>query len=541
MVLPLLSQKSKIWRAAVLLPMIPMQMVYCHWRFTSTVEPFALEVAVLWQYLFLITELFVIVYSVWQCATLVRYTDRSSMCDKLIKKQGLLPERSVDLFIPTYDESVRILRTTILAAKNADYKNLTIWICDDSNRTWLRALCLSHGVNYLCRPTTEPVRSKAANLSWSIPHGVGEFVVCLDADFRLEPQMISRLTSFLHLPSTGLVQAPQHFRNLDPIQRNLLGNSAWTEEQRFFFDIGLPSRDGWDNALCVGSCWASKRSLIKELDGFPVSSIVEDVYFGYLIKARGYKTVYLNERLATGLAAEDTPSYVVQRTRWCLGAMALLSDPHGPFRCRGLRLIDRLFYFEISFYWVTHLHLLLLLFAPAMFGLFGYNVFNCTTEELLTILMPKNIVLCAVFYWVSSGRCMPIITPVQKTLTVFQVVPAIFKGLLTPHRAKFNVTRKDIKHTGRTIHWGLAAPFIVVGVLTIIAVTKTCFQNYSEFYWSDYSAFNALLSAYSLVALFLCCLVCVDKPSAVTNENEEMPLVGNLLRASLMLSKRVFS
>ena len=541
LVLPVLSSVNRICRTVVLLPMIAIQLWYVNWRITETVEVFEFSAAIIWQYMFLVTEMIVIVYSIWQCITLIRFTNRSGQCDLLVAKNSTGSRASADIFIPTYSESKAILEATIKAAKEDQHSNVTIWICDDSDRAWLRELCLAEGVRYLNRPTTQPLRTKAANLNWAIPHGKAEYVLCLDADFQLAPMFTTRLTSFFDDLSVALVQAPQHFRNPDPIQRNLAGGSAWTEEQRFFFDISLPSRDAWGNALCVGSCWAARRSVIDELGGFPVNSIVEDVYLGYRVKSLGYKTLYLNENLATGLAAEDTPSYIVQRSRWCLGAIALLSDPHGPIRGRGLTLIDRLFYFEISYYWLTHLHMLMLLLAPILFGLFGYNVFNCTIEELFTILIPKNILLAAVFYWISDGRCMPIVTPIQKTVAIFQVSSAIFRGVFFPKNMKFEVTRKDISHSDRTFHWRLAAPFIFIGIAISLAIFKTLSQNYSEFYWSDYSAYNALLSAYAMVTVFLCCLVCVDKPINENNEKSEISLTGSWWGTSVVLFRRIFT
>lgn len=541
LLLPLLSVNSILSRAVVLAPMVPIQLFYLFWRYSETLEKFELSIHVLWQYTFFVTETIVIVYAIWQCVTLIRFTDRTEQCSLLVKKNRKQAARAVDLFIPTYSESRAILCETIAASKTDRHNNFTIWICDDGNRDWLRKLCDKENVRYLSRPATDTLRTKAANLHWCIPYGSGEYVVCLDADFKLRPEFITRITSLLEDPQTGLVQAPQHFRNLDPVQRNLLGGSAWTEEQRFFFDIGLPSRDAWGNALCVGSCWACKRQIIDDLGGFPTDSIVEDVYFGYRVKSSGYKTVYLNECLATGLAAEDTPSYVGQRKRWCLGAINLLFDSNGPFRAKGLTLIDRVFYLELPFYWLTHTHLLLLLLAPMIYGYFGYNVFNCTTEELFTILLPKNILICAVFYWVSSGRCMPIVTPVQRMISLFHTLPAICQGLLTPKIVKFNVTRKDIRHSGRTFHWRIAAPFIAVGVFTVLATVKTFLQNYSSFYWSDYVAYNALLSAYSLITVFLCCLVCVDKPLPENEKRSTIALTGSWFRTSVVLSRRIFN
>src|SRR3954471_7571911 len=49
--------------------------------------------------------------------------------------------------------------------------------------------------------------------------------------------------TLLHEPDVGLVQTPHHFFNKDPIQSNLLIGHVWPDEQRFFFDHVMPSKD----------------------------------------------------------------------------------------------------------------------------------------------------------------------------------------------------------------------------------------------------------------------------------------------------------
>ncbi len=531
------------WRLIVLMPLIVIQLQYVSWRYHSTMVSFEWHTSVLWQYLYFSTELLVVVYVAWQCVTLIFHLDRTQSLNKQCietPESHNTESPSVDLFIPTYSEPVSILSATIAAAKRDSYANLTIWICDDSERDWLSRLCAHEGVRYLRRPITSWPRNKAGNLHWAIPHGQAEYIICLDADFQAEAEMTTLLTSLFTDKSIGLVQAPQYFRNLDPIQRNLLGGKAWTEEQRFFFDIGLPSRDAWNNALCVGSCWATRRTIINKLGGYPTDSIVEDVYYGYCVKSLGWNTAYLNCRVATGLAALDAPSYIQQRTRWCRGAMALLSAPYGPIRAKGLSLTDRLFYLDISFYWLTHLHLLLLLIAPILYGFFGYTVFHCTTEELMTILIPKNILFAAVFYWISQGRCMPIITQIQKTFSIFSVTAAIGRGLVNPGYSDFTVTAKEASTNGRTIHWNIALPFILIGLLTVLSIAHMQTQSFNQFDWSDYTVFNTLLSAYTLISVFLCCLICVDNPRKSTTTDGYIPQHGSLLKTTLALTNRTF-
>lgn len=538
-ILPVVNSKSMFWRIVFFWSLLLLQIVYLYWRFTVTIVEFELSIPAMWQYLFLFTETLTVIYVCWQCITLPLGADRvireniESRCKTEI-------QNSVDLFIPTYSEPESLLRETIRAAKSDNYPYLTIWVCDDSNRNWLMALCKKEGVNYINRPTDQPLRTKAANLDYSIPYGTAEYIICLDADFQALPDMTETLIRRFRDPDIGLVQAPQHFRNPDAIQNNLQGTGAWAEEQRFFFDISLPSRDAWNNTLCVGSCWAARRKVLDELKGFPTDSIVEDVYFGYRVKSIGWNTTYVNHTVAIGLAAIDAPSYIGQRKRWCLGAIALLSAPHGPFRAKGLSLVDRLFYFEISFYWLTHIHLLLLLIAPILFGFFGVVVFQCSTEHLFLLVIPKNLYSAAIFYWVSEGRCVPLITQVQKTLPIFSVIGSIFKGFVSPDSATFNVTPKESSYARRKIHWNIALPFIALGCLTAASVSSTLLQNFNKFDWSDFVVFNTVLSAYSITVLFLCCLACVEKSRNLSWYAGTICVQGNILTAMSAITKRIF-
>jgi len=538
LLLPSMNPFHTHWRMLVLLPISFVQFKYINWRYESTLASFQWDAMTLWLFY---TEALVVLYVMWQCITLLRHRDRTSNCNVIPCTLNNVIQ-SVDLFIPTHSESEALLLTTIRAAKLDNHPDLTIWICDDGARDWLRDLCKHENINYLRRPANHLPKNKAGNLNWSISHGTADYIICLDADFQALPTMSSQLLRLFSDPEIGLVQAPQHFRNLDPVQLNLIGGSAWTEEQRFFFDISLPARDAWDNALCVGSCWATRREILEDLQGFPTDSIVEDVYFGYRVKSLGWQTAYLNEKVAVGLAAVDAPSYISQRSRWCMGAMALLSAPHGPLKARDLTLKDRFFYFDICLYWVSHLNLLLLLIAPILYGFFGFVVFDCTTEELMLILIPKNIIVSAAFYWISQGRCMPIITQVQKTLPIFWVTLAMFRGLLFPKALSFDVTKKAYSSSEkRTIHWNIALPFTLIGVLNVFAMVLTHSQSFSQLYWSDYTFFNTLLSAYSLITIFLCCLICVDKSGNHKHNNaDDIPLTGSLLKTSKALTKRTF-
>ena len=80
--------------------------------------------------------------------------------------------RTVDIFIPTYNEDLSILRMTILGALNVSYPHET-WVLDDGRREELSQLCQTMGVHYLTRP--DNTYHKAGNINAALTQTSGEF------------------------------------------------------------------------------------------------------------------------------------------------------------------------------------------------------------------------------------------------------------------------------------------------------------------------------------------------------------------------------
>jgi Glycosyl transferase family group 2 len=158
------------------------------------------------------------------------------------------------------------------------------------------------------------------------------------------------------------VQTPQHFINPDPLQSNLAATRVWPDEQRYFFDVVMASKDAWGAAFCCGTSSVIRFSAVWSIGGLPTGSVTEDYLLTLRLKADGYRTVYLNERLSLGLAPEGLKEYITQRSRWALGFAQICRGPLGPLRPgNGLTLIDRISLIDTFLYW----------FASYAFRVFG--------------------------------------------------------------------------------------------------------------------------------------------------------------------------
>jgi cellulose synthase/poly-beta-1,6-N-acetylglucosamine synthase-like glycosyltransferase len=104
-----------------------------------------------------------------------------------------LKDRTVDVYIPTYNEDPDLLRGTISAAAALDYPHKT-YVLDDGNRPAVAALAKELGVEYINRPTN--LHAKAGNLNHAMEITSGEFVVIFDADHVSRLDFITRLLGY---------------------------------------------------------------------------------------------------------------------------------------------------------------------------------------------------------------------------------------------------------------------------------------------------------------------------------------------------------
>jgi len=114
----------------------------------------------------------------------------------------------------------------------------------------------------------------------------------------------------------------------------------------------MASRDAWGLAFCCGTSSVIRFAALQEIGGFPTDSVTEDFLLTVRLRERGYKTIYLNEKLSVGLAPEGLNEYATQRTRWCLGLVQICRGRSGPLRLHnGLPLSFRIGLIETFLYW----------------------------------------------------------------------------------------------------------------------------------------------------------------------------------------------
>lgn len=522
--------------------------VYLWWRVTETVLPAqGLTPSTVFVWVVFLAELWLWYESVNLAALLLRRTDRTPEADAHeARLRAAAPEDlpHVDVFIATYNEPLDVLEKTINGALSLDWPaaRLHVHVLDDGARDWLGEYCRARGVNHLTREGN--AHAKAGNINAAVARTSAPFILVLDADFVPQRPMLMRAIGFFEDPKVGIVQMPHHFFNATPLQTNMNMRGALPDEQRFFFDVIQPGRDGWDCAFCCGSNGIIRRAALEEIGGaMPTDSVTEDMLLTLAMLRKGFVTRYLGERLALGLAPETLDAYFVQRARWAQGAVQMLYIPLGPFG-PGLTPRQRLF-FNPSHWLSQSVCQPIALATPAIFLLTGWPpLLHASLEEIFLFQIPAVAAAMLYMHFLAPRDFAPVASTVESVLQSFRLLPTVLVTLVRPKGHGFKVTPKG-SQAGAAREDRFTA---LVALALILATGAGLFLN------ADYATrivtkgellpVVAFWSVFNMVVLLLVMTAAVPQPVFRAEErfamNETVRLVtktdvftGDLLDASL--------
>ena len=492
---------------------------YVLWRSIYTIpEPDTL-VATLWVDAFfameLCSQLGALLISLFMSRTLNRSKEAES------HQLSFLSSAPVDVFIATYNESREILERTIIGAKAIQHPDLRVWLLDDGARPEIKQLAAELESEYAFR--VKGKHAKAGNVNNGLRLALAtdrppEFVLLLDADFVPRPGILQRTLGFFEDPQIGIVQTPQHFFNHDPIQVNLGSTLTWPDEQRFFFNYLLACKDAWGAAFCCGTSAVFRVSALQASGGMATETVTEDMLTTFRLQEYGYRTIFLNEHLSSGLAPEGLTEFVTQRSRWCLGAIQQVYTRWsfaGPAR---ISLINRLSAFDGVLYWSSSFPFrLMVLMAPLIYWVTGTSVINARIDELVYYQWPFTVAICSMMFTLSERRVVPILSDISQMISTFVILRTVITTLIKPWGHPFKVTPKGKSTEHTVIHWQLAWPFMALAAGIVCGLAANA-SAYSPLNGAPGYTINVIWSIVDVVLLLATVAACVELPrkSAVT-------------------------
>ncbi len=408
---------------------------------------------------------------------------------------------TVDLFIPTYNEPLEVVRSTVLAAQAIDWPadKLRIYLLDDGRRSAFRAFAAEVGVGYLTR--SDNVHAKAGNLNRALARTSGELIAIFDCD-HIPTRGFLQLTvgAFLAEARLALVQTPHHFYSPDPFEKNLGTFGKVPNEGELFYGLIQRGYDTFDAAFFCGSCAVLRRSALEQVGGIATETVTEDAHTALKLHRRGFGSAYLDIPLAAGLATESLAAHVGQRIRWARG-MAQIFRVDNPLLGRGLSVWQRLSYLASMLHFFSAIPRLIFLLAPLSYLLFGLHIFGALPVLAAAYALPHLVHAKLTAPRLQGSFRFSFWSEVYETCLCWYTALPTLLALINPRLGKFNVTAKGGQIDEGYFELRIARPYLALGALNLAGLLVGLYRLAISETELDVAAINLLWTGYNLVIL----------------------------------------
>lgn len=323
------------------------------------------------------------VYHVWMALTYIHTAWKTDYQHG--EDPSFLPP--VDVFITVAGEPAAIVSETVQAAKKMNYPNFNVYILNDGlvagKDNWQEIEAVAKKLRVKCITRTTPGGAKSGNINHALLWTESPFVAVFDADHTPHPTFLSKTMGYFADGRVGFVQTPQFYKNRD---LNYVTGGAW-EQQELFFGPIIKGKNRSNSVFMCGTNMVIRRKALLQVGGMNEKSITEDFLTSIFIHQKGWKSVYVSEVLADGLAPEDFLSYYKQQFRWSRGSLEMIFSENPLFK-KGLSWQQRLEYLSSSSYYLSGVIVFLNALFPLIFFFTGAMPFKITTMALAAVFFP---------------------------------------------------------------------------------------------------------------------------------------------------------
>jgi cellulose synthase/poly-beta-1,6-N-acetylglucosamine synthase-like glycosyltransferase len=182
-------------------------------------------------------------------------------------------------------------------------------------------------------------KGKTSAMNAGLKLSKGEIVLCFDADYYPQVDIVEKLTQPFADPAVGAVQGrvvvlnePQNIvTRLVALER--IGGYRVDQEARNY--LGLIAQFG-------GTVGGFRRSLLDKLGGWDESILAEDTDLTFRVYLAGYKVRYVGDAECYEEAVDSWRSYWTQRYRWAKGHMqCCFKHSWDVFKSKNLKLKEK--------------------------------------------------------------------------------------------------------------------------------------------------------------------------------------------------------
>ncbi len=439
---------------------------------------------------------------------------------------------TVDVFIPTYNEPLDVVKQTVFTAMAIDWppEKIKVFVLDDGRRDEFRDFCAELGVGYITRDNNH--HAKAGNINAALKVTSGEYIAIFDCDHIPTRSFLQICAGwFLRDPKLAMLQTPHYFFSPDPFEKNLDTFRAIPNEGELFYGLVQDGNDLWNATFFCGSCALIRRAPLEAIGGVAIETVTEDAHTALKLNRQGWNTAYLAIPQAAGLATESLSSHVGQRIRWARG-MAQIARTDNPLLGPGLHIGQRLCYLNAMLHFFYGAPRLIFMTAPLAYLFFGAHVFQATAAMIAAFALP-HLMHASITNSRMQGRFRHSFwNEVYESVLAWYILRPVLVAFINPRLGKFNVTAKGGIIDRSYFDWDIARPYIFLMVLNLVGVAIGVHRLLTGPADADITAtliINLVWTAYNMII--------VGASIAVASETKQVrrtPRVPAALRAAII-------
>jgi cellulose synthase/poly-beta-1,6-N-acetylglucosamine synthase-like glycosyltransferase len=233
-------------------------------------------------------------------------------------------EPTVSILIPARDEE-QVIGRLLQRMTELTYPNdkLQVIVIDDASSDNTGRIADDYSSRYpfievLHRDKRDGGKGKTSAMNAGFKRSKGEIILCFDADYYPQKNIVENLAKEFVDPKVGAVQGrvvvlnePQSMvTRLVALER--IGGYRVDQEARD--NLGLIAQFG-------GTVGGFKRNVLESLNGWDESILAEDTDLTFRVVLAGYKVRYVGDAECYEEAVDNWKAYRSQRYRWARGHM----------------------------------------------------------------------------------------------------------------------------------------------------------------------------------------------------------------------------
>ncbi len=250
-------------------------------------------------------------------------------------------EPFISIHVPTCNEPPGLVVQTLEALRRIEYASYEVIVLDNntSNEAFWKPVeryCAEAGprFRFLHIAKLEGYKAGALNVARTLTASEAEFILVIDADYRVEPSLLREALAYFSDDEVALVQFPQAYLNVSGDNEGLRGDYA------HFFQVYMNLANRLNSVLSTGTVSVLRKDALDAVGGWSDRTITEDAEVGLRLKKFGYRTAYVPSVLGRGLMPSDLAALRSQRERWAYGnaqtLMSLVGDEANTMSLRQL-------------------------------------------------------------------------------------------------------------------------------------------------------------------------------------------------------------